>query len=254
MSRWSVTGRPSWTTSRGRSRARERWVLLGPNGSGKTTLLRVVGSSLWPTGGKVELLGERLGHVDMRELRRRIAVVSASLARALRPGLPALDVVLTGRHAALETWWNEYSDQDRARAGALLSDAGFGAAEFAGPTLRPAVRRRAPASAVGPGPDGKPGSPVDGRAGGRTRPRGPGAPARPPGLTGRRSGRAAADLRHASPGGDPSRCHPRRALRRARLLAAGPVDEVLTSDAVSCAFDVDVVVERRHGRFLARSS
>ena len=43
-------------------------------------------------------------------------------------------------------------------------------------------------------------------------------------------------------------------LRRARLLAAGPVDEVLTSGAVSRAFDVDVVVERQRGRFLARSA
>jgi len=62
--------------------AGQRWALLGPNGSGKTTLLRVVGSSLWPTRGVVELLGERLGRVDMRELRRRIAVVSASIRYA----------------------------------------------------------------------------------------------------------------------------------------------------------------------------
>src|SRR5450631_3652920 len=94
----------SWEVGAG-----ERWALLGPNGSGKTTLLRVLGSTLWPTSGTVEILGERLGRVDMRELRRRIAVVSASVSRTLRPELPALDVVLTGRHAALETWWNEYT-------------------------------------------------------------------------------------------------------------------------------------------------
>ncbi len=47
----------------------ERWALLGPNGSGKTTLLRVVSAGLWPTSGTVEILGERLGRVDMRELR-----------------------------------------------------------------------------------------------------------------------------------------------------------------------------------------
>src|SRR5664280_2418375 len=66
-------------------RAGERWALLGPNGSGKTTLLRVVGSALWPTRGVVEILGERLGSVDMRVLRQRIATVSASISRSLRP-------------------------------------------------------------------------------------------------------------------------------------------------------------------------
>src|ERR1700691_3263092 len=71
----------------------ERWALLGPNGSGKTTLLRVVGSALWPTSGVVEILGERLGRVDMRVLRQRIAVVSAAVSRSLRPEQAALDVV-----------------------------------------------------------------------------------------------------------------------------------------------------------------
>jgi len=95
-------------------RAGERWALLGPNGSGKTTLLRVVGSALWPTRGVVEILGERLGSVDMRVLRQRIATVSASISRSLRPELSALDVVLTGRYAVLETWWHEFSTDDRA--------------------------------------------------------------------------------------------------------------------------------------------
>ena len=122
----AILDRVSWQVARG-----ERWVLLGPNGSGKTTLLAVIGSSLWPTSGVVELLGERLGRVDMRELRRRIAVVSASVARQLRPGISALDVVLTGRTAALETWWHKYSEEDRDEAASLLDDAGFGGRAFA---------------------------------------------------------------------------------------------------------------------------
>ncbi len=105
----------------------ERWAVLGPNGSGKTTLLRVAGAALWPTSGTVDVLGHRLGTVDLRALRERIGLVSASVSRAIRPTLGALDVVLTGRHAALETWWHEYDDTDVSEATALLEAAGAGA-------------------------------------------------------------------------------------------------------------------------------
>lgn len=103
----------------------ERWVVLGPNGSGKTTLLAVAAARLWPSAGQVEILGSRLGRVDVRSLRPRIALVSGSVTRQLRPDLPARDVVVSGRHAALETWWHTYSDEDWDRADRLLSDAGF---------------------------------------------------------------------------------------------------------------------------------
>ncbi len=112
-------------------RSGERWAVLGPNGSGKTTLLRVAGSALWPTRGTVDILGERLGRVDMRALRRRIAVVSASVSRVLRPQQSAFDVVLSGRYAALETWWDRYDDGDRDEARRLLAEAGFGGEAFA---------------------------------------------------------------------------------------------------------------------------
>ena len=67
-----------WEVGRG-----ERWVVLGPNGSGKTTLLRVAGARLWPTAGMVEVLGERLGRVDVRTLRPRVAFVSGAVTRQL---------------------------------------------------------------------------------------------------------------------------------------------------------------------------
>ena len=74
-------------------RSGERWVLLGPNGSGKTTLLAVAGARWWPTAGVVTVLGARLGRVDVRALRGRVALVSGSVARQLRPkGRNARDV------------------------------------------------------------------------------------------------------------------------------------------------------------------
>ena len=105
----------------------ERWVILGPNGSGKTTLLTLAGARLWPSSGRVEILGSRLGLVDVRTLRPRIALVSGSVTRQLRADLPARDVVVSGRHGALETWWHAYSDDDWAEADRLLDEAGFAA-------------------------------------------------------------------------------------------------------------------------------
>ena len=68
----------------------ERWVILGPNGSGKTTLLTLAGARLWPSSGSVEILGARLGRVDVRTLRPRISLVSGSVTRQLRADLPTV--------------------------------------------------------------------------------------------------------------------------------------------------------------------
>jgi iron complex transport system ATP-binding protein len=102
----------------------DRWVILGPNGSGKTTLLQVASARLWPTAGTVQVLGARLGRVDVRALRPRVALVSGAVTRQLRADLPARDVVVSGRHAALETWWNRYGDEDWNRADQLLASGG----------------------------------------------------------------------------------------------------------------------------------
>ena len=102
----------------------DRWVILGPNGSGKTTLLQVAAARLWPTAGTVEVLGARLGSVDVRTLRPRVALVSGAVTRQLRADLPARDAVASGRHGALETWWHRYSSEDWAKADGLLVRAG----------------------------------------------------------------------------------------------------------------------------------
>jgi iron complex transport system ATP-binding protein len=238
----------SWQVAPG-----ERWALLGPNGSGKTTLLKVVGSSLWPTSGVVEILGERLGRVDMRELRKRIAVVSASVSRTLRPELPARDVVLTGRHAALETWWHEYDDADRAEAAGLLAGAGFGGEGFAerpfGLLSEGERQQVLLARALMGRPElllmDEPAAGLD--LGARERLLGrlaalAGDPAVPPMVL----------VTHHVEEIPPGVTHA-ALMRNARLRAAGPVSEVLTGDAVSDAFGVRVVVEQRAGRWSAHA-
>lgn len=239
----------SWTVA-----AKERWALLGPNGSGKTTLLRVVGSSLWPTRGVVEILGERLGQVDMRELRKRIAVVSASVARTLRPEIPALDVVLTGRHAALETWWHAYSDDDRDQARLLLGEAGFGGVGFAARPfglLSEGERQQVVlARALMGRPElilmDEPAAGLD--LGARER-----LLARLAALAADSSVPPLVLVTHHLEEIPPGMTHA-ALLRGAQMLGAGRVDDVLTGEAVSDAFGVDVVVERRGGRWTARSA
>jgi iron complex transport system ATP-binding protein len=105
-------------------RAGERWVVLGPNGSGKTTLLRVASLYLHPSAGSVEVLGHRLGRVDVRRLRTRIGLVSPAFADLLRPDIVAVDAVMTAREAALETWWHSYGPDDRKVALGLLERTG----------------------------------------------------------------------------------------------------------------------------------
>lgn len=104
----------------------ERWVVLGPNGCGKSTLLRVASMHLHPTTGSVELLGEELGRTDVRSLRTRVGYSSASLASSFRSSISCRDVVMTARFAALEPWWHTYSPADEERALKLLEARGCG--------------------------------------------------------------------------------------------------------------------------------
>lgn len=108
-----------WTVRPG-----ERWLVLGANGSGKTTLVRLAALYEHPSTGTVEVLGERLGRTDVRELRRRVGYLSASLAAEIRPELRCLDVVMTARYAALEPWWHRYTTDDEAEARRCLERMG----------------------------------------------------------------------------------------------------------------------------------
>jgi iron complex transport system ATP-binding protein len=102
----------------------EHWVVLGPNGSGKTTLLSLAAGWRQPSAGVVRILGEELGRVDVRHLRRRIGHVSHAVADRIRPALAIEEVVMTGKASVLETWWQDLSEADRRRARASLEEVG----------------------------------------------------------------------------------------------------------------------------------
>lgn len=232
-------------------RAGERWVVLGPNGSGKTSLLRIASLYLHPSQGTVTVLGETLGRTDVRLLRRRIGVASAGFTDLLRPALPARDVVMTARYAALEPWWDSYDDEDRARAGAVLDRLGVGAlADRPFGTLSSGERQRVLlARTLMTDPEllllDEPTAGLD--------------------LGGREDLVAGLDALAADPATPPvvlvthhveeipGRFTHALLLREGRVQAAGPLGAVVTDEALSACFGLDVVLERHGGRFSARA-
>jgi iron complex transport system ATP-binding protein len=79
----------------------EHWVVLGANGSGKTTLLQLLAGYLWPTRGRVTVLGHRFGLVDLRELRKRIGWVGSFLQTPVPFSQDPLEFVVSGKFASI---------------------------------------------------------------------------------------------------------------------------------------------------------
>lgn len=110
-----ILGPISWSLSTG-----QRWVIIGPNGAGKTTLLALVGALIHPSSGSVEILGNRMGSVDVFELRPRIGMSSSALQDSLPGEERVVDLVLTAAYAITGRWLEEYDLWDESRAKALL--------------------------------------------------------------------------------------------------------------------------------------
>jgi iron complex transport system ATP-binding protein len=100
----------------------QRWVVLGPNGAGKTTLLQVVSAHIHPSSGKAKILGEKLGKVDVFDLRPRIGFASTALARRIPANEAVLDVVMTAAYSVTGRWNEEYEDVDVRRARRVLTE------------------------------------------------------------------------------------------------------------------------------------
>ncbi|KRE32086.1 iron ABC transporter ATP-binding protein [Mycobacterium sp. Soil538] len=102
----------------------ERWVVIGPNGAGKTSLLRIAAAMEHPSSGTAYILGERLGRVDMSELRARIGLSSAVLAQRVPDDEIVRDLVVSAGYSVLGRWRERYDDVDYERALDMLESVG----------------------------------------------------------------------------------------------------------------------------------
>ncbi|HEY0189027.1 MAG TPA: ABC transporter ATP-binding protein [Cellulomonas sp.] len=237
----------SWTVQEG-----ERWVVLGRNGAGKTTLLQVAAGRMHPTSGTADLLGSRLGRVDVFELRPRIGLASAALAERLPASETVRDVVLTAAYGLTGRWRETYEAVDTSRADDLMAAFGVhGLAERRYGTLSEGERKRVQiARALMSDPEllllDEPAAGLD--LGGREELVGALAE-----LAADRRSPALVLVTHHVEEIPPGFTH-LLLLAGGRVHAAGPVDEVLTAENLTGAFGTPLRVERAGDRWTARSA
>lgn len=104
----------------------QRWVVLGPNGAGKTTLMKIAATQMFPSAGTVDILGERLGRVNVADLRPSIGLASNSVAAMVREREQALDLVVSAAYGMTGRWSEHYDKEDERRAFQLLQEWGAG--------------------------------------------------------------------------------------------------------------------------------
>jgi iron complex transport system ATP-binding protein len=230
----------------------ERWVVLGPNGAGKTTLLQLAAAHLHPSSGTAEVLGERLGRVDVFELRPRIGLTSAALAGRVPNNETVLDVVVSAGYAVVGRWREEYDVLDTGRARHLLYQLGVQQlADRRFGTLSEGERKRVQiARALMTDPEllllDEPAAGLD--------------------LAGReqlvaRLATLAADpdaptmvlVTHHVEEIPPGITHG-LLLRNGTVVAAGLIDDVLTADLLSVTFGMPLALDRNGGRYAARAA
>jgi iron complex transport system ATP-binding protein len=230
----------------------ERWVVLGPNGAGKTTLLNLATGRLHPTRGEAYVLGERLGRVDVHELRTRIGFAGANLVERVPGEELVRDVVLTAAWSVVGRWREAYDPQDEARAAVLLEQ--LGVAALAGRpfgTLSEGERKRVLiARALMTDPEllllDEPAAGLD--LGGRED-----LVRRLAGLAADPDAPALVLVTHHVEEIPPGFTHA-LLLREGGVVAQGLLGEVLTAENLSTAFGLPLAVSREDGRYTARAA
>jgi len=228
----------------------ERWVVLGPNGAGKTTLLQVASAQMHPTTGVAGILGEVLGTVDVFELRPRIGLTSAAIAERIPRQERVHDVVVSASYSVIGRWRERYDELDHERASRLLTEVGAAhLAERTFGTLSEGERKRVQiARALMTDPEllllDEPAAGLD--------------------LGGREdlvSTLSVLAMDEASPATvlvshhveeiPPGFTHA-LLLRHGRVVAAGPLERVLTEEVVSATFGMPLQLSHEDGRWAAR--
>jgi iron complex transport system ATP-binding protein len=227
----------------------QRWVIMGPTGPGKTPLMQSAGARMHPTRGVAGILEEVMGSVDVFELRPRIGLASAALANQIPEQETVLNVVVTASYGVTGRWREAYEKQDERRVFRLLGQWGMSTflnRRFA--TLSEGERKRVQiARALMADPEllllDEPGAGLD--------------------LAGRedlvhRLSQLAADedapalvlVTHPLGEVPPGFTHA-MLLREGGVVAQGPIDEVLTEENLSTAFDMPLEVKNDGGRYTA---
>lgn len=106
-----------------RIEAGEDWAVLGLNGAGKSLMLNMISGNLWPSSGKLTVLGEVFGETSIPDLTKRIGWVSQSLQERIHREEQAEYIVLSGKFASIGIYQN-YSEADMAEAKQLLVSLG----------------------------------------------------------------------------------------------------------------------------------
>jgi iron complex transport system ATP-binding protein len=235
----------SWTVQAG-----EHWALLGPNGAGKTTLLNVATARRYPSRGTVEILGRTFGKSSMLELRNEIAIVDPH--QTMYDWFTVREIVLTGASGSIQPAPEGYSAEDEARADGIARSMGLAdLLEREIGTCSQGERQRvriARSLMQSPGLVvlDEPALGLD-------------LPAREALI------QSLVDLKASDPRVamimishhleelPPTITHV-ALLRGGRMVAAGPVERILTDEAVSQAYGIEVRVSHHDGRWQARGA
>lgn len=229
----------------------QRWVILGPNGAGKTTTLQIAAAVIHPTSGSAEILEEPLGGTDLFELRPRIGFASTAMARKVPANERVIDVVMTAAYSVTGRWHEEYEEIDERRAQRVLAEWKLDhLAERKFGTLSDGEQKRVQiARAVMTDPEmlllDEPAASLD---------------------LGAREELLQLLGGYASESNSPAIVMvthhveeiPRGfthvlLLKNARIVAAGPLTESLTSETLSETFDLNIELTETDGRFTARA-